>query len=213
MERTKRRVWTATKPRRQHGQDRSEDRGGPSNGKNYGKTGAKMVVLQIRLWENRIICSYKRGWRTMLKHVVLDHVEACCSVSPPFYRCPFPQAWCFSSSSGSTDLYRHIYIYVDISLHRHIYIYIPFSPSLSLSLYRSFILDLYISPYTCLSLSITIYAFKSHVYLDRYKAFWGMFRLVFCKESTLKSFHSSSNRKFCVWQSSAVSRRFSARVS
>ena len=79
MERTKRRVWTATKPRRQHGQDRSEDRGGPSNGKNYGKTGAKMVVLQIRLWENRIICSYKRGWRTMLKHVVLDHVEACCS--------------------------------------------------------------------------------------------------------------------------------------
>ena len=84
MERTKRRVWTATKPRRQHGQDRSEDRGGPSNGKNYGKTGAKMAVLQIRLWENRIICSYKRGWRTMLKHVVLDHVEACCSVSPPF---------------------------------------------------------------------------------------------------------------------------------
>ena len=71
MERTKRRVWTATKPRRQHGQDRSEDRGGPSNGKNYGKTGAKMAVLQIRLWENRIICSYKRGWRTMLKHVVL----------------------------------------------------------------------------------------------------------------------------------------------
>ena len=28
-----------------------------------------------------IICSYKRGWRTMLKHVVLDHVEACCSVA------------------------------------------------------------------------------------------------------------------------------------
>ena len=148
MERTKRRVWTATKPRRQHGQDRSEDRGGPSNGKNYGKTGAKMAVLQIRLWENRIICSYKRGWRTMLKHVVLcrHHSKGVPSHRHGAFLPPLGlQTYTYISISTI--------IYVDISLHRHIYIYIPFSPCLSLSLYRSFILDLYISPYTCLSLS------------------------------------------------------------
>ena len=143
---------------------------------------------------------------TMLKHVVLCRHH---SKGVPSHRhgafLPPLGLQTYIDISISTS----IYLFIDI----YIYIYIPFSPSLSLSLYRSFILDLYISPYTCLSLSITIYAFKSHVYLDRYKAFWGMVRLVFCKESTLKSFHSSSNRKFCVWQSSAVSRRFSARVS
>ena len=77
VERTKRRVWTATKPRRQHGQDRSEDRGGPRKGKNYGKTEAKMAVLQIRLWENRIICSYKQGWRTMGWRTMFKHVVLC----------------------------------------------------------------------------------------------------------------------------------------
>jgi len=51
------RAWSATKPKRQQGQDRSEDRGGPPFGKNCGKTGEKMTVLQIRLWENRIICT------------------------------------------------------------------------------------------------------------------------------------------------------------
>ena len=142
---------------------------------------------------------------TMLKHVVLcrHHSKGVPSHRHGAFLPPLGlQTYIDISISTSIYLFIDIYIYTYLSLHLFLY--------LSIAL---FILDLYISPYTCLSLSITIYAFKSHVYLDRYKAFWGMFRLVFCKESTLKSLHSSSNRKFCVWQSSAVSRRFSARVS
>ena len=141
---------------------------------------------------------------TMLKHVVLCRHH---SKGVPSHRHGLRplglQTYIDISISTSIYLFIDIYIYIYTYLSLHLFLY------LSIAL----LFSIYISPYTCLSLSITIYAFKSHVYLDRYKAFWGMVRLVFCKESTLKSFHSSSNRKFCVWQSSAVSRRFSARVS
>ena len=147
MERTKRRVWTATKPRRQHGQDRSEDRGGPSNGKNYGKTGAKMAVLQIRLWENRIICSYKRGWRTMLKHVVLCRHH---SKGVPSHR-----HGAFLPPLG-LQTYTYISIsYVDISLHRHyiiIYIHTFLSMSFSISLSLFYSRSIYISIYMSIAI-------------------------------------------------------------
>ena len=173
MERTKRRVWTATKPRRKHGQDRSEDRGGPSNGKNYEKTGAKMVVLQIRLWRIELFvatsevggpCWSMLFW-TMLKHVVLCRHH---SKGVPSHR-----HGAFLPPLGLQTYIDHIYIYVDISLHRHIYIYIyiyihtflsiSFSISLSLFYSRSIYISIYMSiaidnylcfQITCLSRSI-----------------------------------------------------------
>ena len=134
MERTKRRVWTATKPRRQHGQDRSEDRGGPSNGKNYGKTGAKMVVLQIRLLgriELFVATSEVGGpcWSmlfwTMLKHVVLcrHHSKGVPSHRHGAFLPPLGlQTYIDISISTSIYLFIDIYIYTYLSLHLFLYL-------------------------------------------------------------------------------------------